>query len=79
MVPIKLTLTKCFVRDGGKVFFWFINLQFINSLMLFDSLQSPDRVGIQNERYADGQDRAWLPASHRPVQPRSVHPPFILQ
>lgn len=44
---------------------------------IFISLQRPDRVGLQNERHADGQDGARLPAGHRPLQPRSLELPLV--
>jgi len=32
-------------------------------------MQGFDRASVQNERHADGQVGAGMPASHRPVQP----------
>lgn len=42
------------------------------------STQGPNRVGLQNERHADGQDGARLPAGHRPLQSRSGQHPLVL-
>lgn len=44
----------------------------------FISMQGPNRVGLQNERHADGQDGARLPAGHRPLQSRSVQHALVL-
>lgn len=41
------------------------------------STQGLDRVGLQNERHADGQDGARLPEGHRSLQPRSVELPPV--
>lgn len=46
--------------------------------MNFISAQGPNRVGLQNERHADGQDGARLPSGHRPLQPRSLELPLVV-